>query len=452
MNIQFEKPDKTRAEVTLTIEEADFKDDLEKALKNYRKQVEMPGFRKGMVPMPLIKKQYGAALKMNVMDKKVGGELMKYLDENEVAMLGHPLPSEKQEPVDLEKEPPYVFIFDIALEPELNVELTDKDTVNYFKADINDEVINARKDNILTSAGKFTTVEKMESDRDILKGDLRELDAEGNTVEGGLVVDGATVMPAYLHDDDQKKLFENAKLGDIITFCPSKAYPDNDNEVAALLHIAKAETEQYQGDFSFQITEISHFQKAEPCQEAYDKVYGPGVVNSEEEFTKRVTEDLEKHFSTVAEFLFSKTLREYAMNKAGELEFADDLLKKMLTENAPDNDPGYVEIRYNASKKALAWQLVRTKLINDLQVEMGPEDVEAVAKEYAREQFARYGMKDVPDEHIENYAHELFKKKETMDQILDITAEEKLAAAAKKVVKLNEQTISAEDFNNRLDA
>ena len=260
MKVSFDAPDKINGLLTITIEEEDYKNDVEKELKNYRKRANVPGFRPGMVPMGLIRRQYGNAVKMDVVNKKLSDEVNKYISDNKINMLGMPLGSEKQEPVDLEKPAPYTFMFDIAVAPEFDIELSDKDKVDYYDITVDDKLVDQQVDNFASRFGKYNDNAESFSGNDILVGDLRELDAEGNAKEDGLTVEGAQVMPEYLKDEDEKKRFEGAKVGDIITFNPNKAYAGS-AEVAAILKIDKNDIKDHEGDFSYQITSIRHFEK-----------------------------------------------------------------------------------------------------------------------------------------------------------------------------------------------
>ena len=201
MKISFENPDKVNGLITLTVEEADYKDNVEKTLKNYRKRANVPGFRVGMVPMGMIKKQYGTAVKVDEINKLLGEEIYKYVKDNNIQMLGEPLPHEAQEPVDLDKEAPYTFQFDIAVAPEMNATLTGDDTIDHYTITVDDDIINRQIDMFASRAGHYDKVEEYQA-KDMLKGDLRELDADGNTKEGGITVEGAVLMPEYIKVDD----------------------------------------------------------------------------------------------------------------------------------------------------------------------------------------------------------------------------------------------------------
>ena len=282
MNISFENPDKVNGLLTITVEEADFQDSVEKTLKDSRKKANIPGFRPGQAPMGLIKRQFGASVRYDAVNKFVGEQLYKYIQDNNIQMLGEPLPSEKQEtPADIEQPAPYTFVFDIAVAPELNITLDGRNKIDYYTIKADDKLINEQIEMYQGRAGKYEQAQEYDASlNDLLKGDIRELDAEGNTKEGGITVEGAVLMPSYIKVEEQKNLFNGAKLGDIITFNPRKAYPEGTAEVSSLLKIEKDAAENLESDFSFQITEIQRFKKADLNEELFDQVFEKGTVKN----------------------------------------------------------------------------------------------------------------------------------------------------------------------------
>lgn len=450
MKVSFDCPDKINGLLTVTIEEDDFKNDVEKELKNYRKRANVPGFRPGMVPMGLIRRQYGNAVKMDVVNNKLSEEVNKYIQDNKINMLGMPLGSEKQTPVDLEKDAPYTFMFDIAVAPEFDIELSDNDAIDYYDITVDDKLVDQQVDGFASRFGAYQKAEEYK-EGDVLKGDLRELDAEGNTKEGGVEVEGATVMPQYLKDDDQKKLFEGAKAGDIITFNPYKAYAGG-AEVATLLKVEREKKDDYQGDFSYQITEVQHFEKHAVDQELFDQVFGKDEVKDEKSFREKIAEGVKQQLATDEDFRFLQDLRKYAEEKVGQLTYPDALLKRVLKENNKDKDDEFINKNYEASLKDLTWSLVKNKLAEKAEVKVNDDDVKNVAREIARAQFAQYGMQNVGEEYVNNYAEELLKQRDTVNQFAERAVDEKLVAAIKPVVKLNHKEISLEDFNKMVTA
>ena len=446
MKISFENPDKVNGLITLTVEEADYKENVEKTLKNYRKRATVPGFRPGMVPMGMIKRQFGTTAKVDEINKLLGEEIYKYVKDNNIQMLGEPLPSDKQEPVDLEKEAPYTFMFDIAVAPEMNAELNGDDTIDHYTITVDDDVVNRQIDMFASRAGSYDKVEEYQ-EHDMLKGDLRELDENGNTKEGGLTVEGAVLMPEYIKVDDQKKLFDGCKLGDIITFNPKKAYPESDIEVSSLLKIKKEEVADMNSDFSYQITEISRFVKAEVNQELFDQVFGKDAVKSEEEFRGKIAEGLKAQFAVDTDFKFIQDVRKYMENKVGALTYPDALLKRIMLNNNKDKGQEFVDKNYEQSVKELTWHLIKEQLVKANGIKIDDADIKETAKEAARAQFAQYGMTNIPEEYIDNYATDMLKKKDYVDSFVDRSIDRKLTEALKKVVKLNEKTATLDEFN-----
>lgn len=451
MKISFENPDKVNGLLTLTVEEADYKENVEKTLKNYRKKANVPGFRPGMAPMGMIKRQFGTTVKIDEINKLLGEQIYKYVKDNNIQMLGEPLPSDKQEPVDMEKEAPYTFMFDIAVAPEFKAELTGDDTIDYYTITVDDKIVDQQIDMFASRAGHYDKVEDYQAN-DMLKGDIRELDENGNTKEGGITVEGAVLMPEYIKVEDQKKLFDGAKLGDVITFNPKKAYPESDVEVASLLKLKKEDVADLTADFSYQITEISRYVKAEVNQELFDQVYGKDVIKDEKDFREKIAEGLKAQFAVDSDFKFIQDVRKYLENKVGALTYPDTLLKRIMLNNNKDKGEEFVEKNYEQSIKELTWHLIKEQLVKANGVKIEDADIEDTAKEAAKAQFAQYGMNNIPEEYIENYAKEMLKKKEYIDSFVDRSIDRKLTEILKNVVKLENKTATLEEFNKMMQA
>ena len=450
MKISFENPDKINGLMTIVVEESDFQSEVEKTLKDYRKKANLPGFRPGQVPMGMIKRQYGTSVKMDVINKFVGQQIYKYVQDNKIQMLGEPLASEKQTPIDLEKDAPYTFLFDIAVAPEFKVTLTGRDKVDHYTIKVDDALIDKQVDMFTSRMGSYEKAEEYQ-ENDMLKGDLRELDEKGNTKEDGITVEGAILMPSYIKVDDQKKLFDGAKLGDVITFNPKKAYPDNDTEVSSLLKVEREKVKDLTADFSFQVTEIQRFNKHAVDQELFDQTFGKDAVKSEKEFREKIAEGLKEQLAADSDFKFIQDVRAHCEKKVGKLAYPDELLKKIMLNNNKDKGAEFVEKNYENSIKELTWHLIKEQLVaaNDIKIE--DNDIKETAKEAARAQFAQYGMTNIPEEYIENYAGEILKKGNSTDALVDRTIDRKLTEILKNVVKLNEKEVTLDEFNKMME-
>ena len=450
MKITFECPDKINGLMTMVIEPADYQEKVEKTLKDYRKKAQVPGFRPGQVPMGMIKRQYGTAVKVEEVNRLISEKLYGYIQENKIQMLGEPLPNEeKQKPQDFEKEGDLEFVFDIAVAPEMKAELSSKDKLTYYDIKVDDKLVDDQVQMYASQAGEFKPAEVF-SGNDTITGDLRQLDKDGNTLEGGITTEGAMVMPAYIKDEEQRKLFDGAKPGDIITFNPKKAYPNNDAEVAALLKVQKDDVKDLEADFSYQITEIRHFQPAEVNQALFDRVFGEGTVKDEKEFRQKIAETLKPQLQGNSDYKFLMDLRAYVEKKVGDVTFPEALLKRVMIQNNKDKGADYVEKNFEGSIRELKWHLIKEQLVaaNDIKVE--EDDLKAIAKDAIRQQFAQYGMSNVPDDILENYAAEQMKKRENMEGFVDRAIDQKLIEKLKTVVKLTTKEVSLEDFNKMM--
>ena len=368
MNISLQNVDKVSAVLTVQIEKADYQEKVEKSLKTLRQRVNMPGFRKGMVPMALIKKQYGTSVLVEEVDKLMQEKVGEYIRENNVNMLGTPLPKENN--VNFEADENFEFSFDIALAPEFNAEITNQDTVDYYTIEVADELVEQQVKMYTQRAGKYDKVEAYE-DKDMIKGLLAELDENGNTKEGGIQVEGAVMMPTYMKNDDQKAIFNGAKVNDVLVFNPATAFDNNEAELSSLLKIKKEEVADVKGNFSFQVEEITRMVPAELNQELFDQVFGKDTVKSEEEFRAKIKEGIAVQFEADSNYKFLMDVRDYLTKRVGKLEFPDALLKRIMLLNNEEKGEAFVAENYEKSIEELTWHLIKEQLIaaNEIKVE-----------------------------------------------------------------------------------
>ena len=448
MKISFENADKVNGQLTIVVEEADYNEKVEKTLKDYRKKANIPGFRPGQAPLSLIKKQVGEQVKMDELNKLVGETIYSYLKDNNIQFLGEPLPSAKQEAQDLAKPAPYTFVFDIAVAPEIDLELTDKDKLDYYEITVDDKLVDEQVDMFASRAGKYEQVEKYQA-KDMLKGDMKELNADGSEKEGGIVKEGAVLMPEYIKVDDQKKLFKGLKRGQVVVFNPKKAFPESAIEVSSMLGISKEEAANVDSDFAFHVLEITRYAKAPVNQELFDAIYGEGAVKDEADFRSKIAEGIANQLVSNSEFKLLQDLRAYCEKKVGKLVFPEEMLKRVMRTKVKDAKE--VDEKFEASLEELKWHLVKERLVKANDVKVNDDDVLDAARLQARIQFAQYGMSNLPDETVDNYAREMLKNRETLDGFVDRAVENKLVEALKKVVKLKKKKVSLDDFNKMME-
>ncbi len=448
MKIQFENKDKVNGCLTIIVEEADYAEEVEKRLKGYRKTARVSGFRPGAVPMGILRKMYGTGVKLEVVNKFVSDQLYKYVKDNNIQMLGQALPSEHQEPQDLAADTSHTFVFDIAIAPEFELSLSDKDKLDYYKIKVDEALIDRQVDVFASRSGSYIKAEEY-AENDMLKGDLTELDVEGHSLEGGVMVEDAIILPSYVKEEGQKKLFEGTRIGDKIVINPRKMY--GDTELAALLKIDKEEAVKHEGDFSYELKEINRYQKAEVNQVLFDSIYGPGTCADEVAFREKIAEGLAVQLASDSDYKFLSDARAYMEEKVGVLTYPNALLKRIMLDGSEDKDEERINKNFDASLKALTWHLIKEKLVGQYGIKVEDNDLRATAREAARVQFAQYGMNNVPAEYLENYAEEMLKKRESVEGLVDRAIDVKLTAILKGVVTLTEREVSLDEFNKMLE-
>ena len=447
MNISFENVDKVNALLTLKVEKADYEEKVAKALKDFRKKANLPGFRPGQVPMGLLKKRFGTEILAEEINKLLSQELYKYIREKKINILGEPLANEEKTPaIDFATQEEFTFAFDIALAPEFDAKLTGKDKLNYYTINVDDAMVDQQIQAYCQRGGQYQKVDSYQSN-DMVKGLLAQLDAEGNTMEGGIQVEEAVMLPNYMKNDDEKAKFEGAKVNDVIVFNPAKAYNDSDVELASLLKISKEEAAQAKSDFSFQITEITRYEAAPVDQALFDQVLGKDAVKNEEEFRTKIAEDMKQSFVADSDYKFVQDLRAYLVKRIGTVEYPEAMLKRIMKRNNQDKDDEYVEQNFQASLDELTWHLIKEQLSDQFEVKVEQADVLEVAKAATRMQFAQYGMTNLPDDVLTNYANEMLKNQQQAEGLVARTVENKIVAKAKETVKLTRKAVSLDEFN-----
>ena len=446
MNISLEKTGSS-AVIIVKMEKTDYQDAVKKELKHIASQVEVPGFRKGKAPYSFVEKRFGVQTKMEQVDKLLNASLLKYIEESKLEILGEPMVSSKQGQINIVAQDNFEFLFDVALAPEFEINLDNNDHIDFYDLEVTDEQVQEQVDMFARQGGHHENVEEY-ADKDILRGVLAEQDAQGNVLEDGISVEKASLMPTYFKNESQKVLFEGVKVGDVLTINPSEAYEGNENEVASLLHIKKEEVAEHKGNFTFQIEEISRFMPAELNQEFFDSVFEEGEVKTEEEFRNKVRELLKTQRVADADFKFLRDLRAYCEGKVGELDFCRDLLKKFMLQNLKkeENAEEIVEKDFEASLNSLRWQLIKEKLAKAYEVKVENDDIREQAVKMARVMFLRYGMPNVPEEYVEQYADKMLEDESQVRRLVDQCVEAAIVAGAKNAVSLEHKEISLAEF------
>jgi trigger factor len=445
MNITRESIDDLNAVLKIKVEKTDYDGNVEKVLRDYRKKANIKGFRPGMVPIGLIKKMYGKAVQIDEINKVVTENIQKYLTDEKIEILGDPLPKiDDKEKIDFDTQESFTFSFDLGLAPSFETKLSKKNKVTYYEIAADDKMKNDYLDNYTRRYGKFEKADISE-EKDILKGKIETLDENGNPVPEGILVDDTTLSIEVIKDKKIKKQFIGRAEKDSIDFDLRKAFP-NDNEIAGLLKKQKEEVGKVEGDFRFTINEISRFRPAEINQELFNRIYGENIIHSEEEFLNRINEEITTNLRNESDYKLSVDLKKLAIEKS-EFQLPEAFLKRWLLKVNEKTTEELVEKEFDTFSRDLKWQLIRNKIARMNELKITEEELQKEAEKITRLQFSQYGLFYATDEQVANYAKETLKREEDAKRIADKILEEKVNVILKDMVKLENKTVSIEEFN-----
>ncbi len=446
MNITKENVDALNATLKISIDESDYSERVDEVLKDYRKKVSLNGFRPGKVPAGLVKKMYRTPVMVEEINKLVSESIGNYLKDEDVRILGEPLPSEKQQKeIDWEKQSEFEFDFDLGLAPQLEITLSHKDKVPMYEISIDKKMINETKDSYAGRMGQMLPVEQIEG-TETLKGDFLQIDKEGNLIEGGIESIDSSLSLEVIKDKKIKTSFAARQVGDHVDFDIRKAFP-NDTEISSLLKIDKSAVVEIAPNFRYSIKEIAKFEKAEINQELFDKIYGKDEVKSMEEFDGKISEELKTGLARDAEYRFTIDAKKVMLKKF-KFDLPVEFLKRwLLLANEEKFTAEQISEDFPKFEDDLKWQLIRDQIVKMQEIKVEAEEVMQSAKEMALMQFQQYGMSNVPEENLESYAKEMLKNEEEQKKNVERILETKVVAYIRENVKLDNKQITIEKFN-----
>ncbi|MDR0895490.1 MAG: trigger factor family protein [Prevotellaceae bacterium] len=448
MNISFQNVDKASALLTLNVEKTDYQAKVEKSLKNIRQKMDMPGFRRGMVPMGLVKKRFEKSVLREEVEEMVSEAIVKYLQDNKVPVLGQPIPS-RENNVDFDNMEEFTFKIDVALTPDIKVELSPNDTIDYYTIDMPDERVNNRIQAYAYGDGTYESAEEYRGDKeDMLKGTLIELDENGAEKEGGIRMEEVSMLPSYMKDDEQKLRFEGRKVGDTIVFNPAVAWKGNEAELASLFNMEKEKAVEIKSDFSYLIAGITRYVVDDLNQNVFDRVLGPGVVDNEADFRERVKEAMQQQDKQGSDLKFLLDIRAYILGKIDKPQYAEGILKRYVKINNGKDKNGeeVTDEQFQQSLEGLTWQLIRNQLMAAAGIDIEKADLLDQAKEYVRTQFFQYGM-SVPAHMLDSYARGMLEDEEKVEKLAEQAVNEKLSKVLQQQVTLRNHVITVEEFD-----
>ena len=431
MKLEQNRIDDLNLEVTLTVAAEDYADSRKKKLNDYRKKAEFKGFRKGMVPMSLVEKMYGPSALVDSVNDVVAAELNSFIQENNLRVLGEPLPSEDQPETEWVAGNEFTFKFDIAENPQVSFELSKDDEVVYYTITVTEAAKNEMKNNLLRQYGSLEEGEAAKEEDFII------VDFE----QGDMKVEGTYVALRNVAEVARPS-FIGVKPGDVLDVNVNEAF-ENETDRASMLKVTKEEMAALDPMFKMTVKNVKTFVNAPLVEETFEKIFG---VKTEAEFDAKIEERIRAEYAQEADFRFSKDAKTYLLEKAA-VTVAEKFLKRWIyvindgkfTMEDIEKDWALFIVDYK-------WQMVRSYLMEKYNVKIEEADLLASAKGFAAYQFAMYGMNNVPEDQLEAFAKNILSQEEQGRRILDQVENEKTFAAVREVVTLKKKKISVEKF------
>ena len=447
MDIKLNNIDELNAALTVTLVQDDYQPGVTKALKDYQRKAQMPGFRPGKVPREIIKQRYEIPVKADEINRSLSKGLFDYLKENKIDYMGEPLPSQTVKPEgNFEKDTQFTFTFDIALAPKFEITIDNALTVNKYQIPVTDEVVEAAVKNYKDAAGKTVPTE-VSGETSILKGEVFQVDANGERLPEGL--SNKTSMPiANVKDEAQRAKFIGKKVDDKICFDLKQVFP-NESEAKVVLNNDMLDFKTVNANFAFQITEILNFEQGELNQETFDKFFGKDKVHSEDEMKEFIKKQYEQKYDAESDYRLYFDARKELLNKA-DFNVPMAFMKRWLLtlEAYKDFDEEKLTKDFPSMEEDIKWNLIESKLVKDNAIEVTGDDELAMEVDILKGEFARYGLPlgSIPDETLDNYAKERLAKNEERNRVRTGVINRKLTELFKSKATLTPKEISYDDF------
>lgn len=443
MNISQEKIDKLNAVIKVKLSESDYQANVDKVLKDYRNKANVPGFRKGHVPMGMIKKMVGSSAMVEEINKILSASLQKYIEDEKLDVLGNPLPNfSEQEKIDWENQKEFEFKYDIGLAPQFEIELSEKIKIEQNIIKVSKSDIDKYVEDLSRRYGKMSNPEIAEED-DMLFGKFEELE-NGSVKEGGIKNSSVLIIKSVTDSNLQKSLV-GAKPGDNFELDPKKV-SEHDSDVAAALGIKMPELASVNNLFKYTVEKINRITPAEINQDLFDKVFGANTINSEEDFRGKIEEQMTKGLAGESDKKLKADIQDELISKLN-LELPNDFLKRWIAAtNEKPVTPEQIEEEYDQYAKQLKWQLIENKLIKQFDIKVGYEEVVEFTKNLLKQQLASMGLPTDDDKDLTDTANRVLTNQEEARNIYMMIYDNKLIELFKSKLKLTPKEISYEDF------
>lgn len=449
MDVTLEKTGELEGRLVVKIEEADYAARVKKELKEIGQTRQIPGFRKGHVDMAQLQKRFGKQVKAGVLNDVASDAALKYIEDNKIAILGQPIPAEENE-MNLDDKD-FTFVYEIGMMPELNMVFDQNVELDFYNIAVSDEMVAEQDKNIRMQAGDRVTTDTY-GDRALVKGTIMQLAEDGQVKADGIQVTDGIVAPFLFKSKEEAAKFEGTKAGDKVVFDAFATCDGNEAEIASMLHIDRDRVEEARGNFEMTITEYVVNKPAELGQEFYDKVFGADAVHNEEEYFARVRDMIAQSLQPNSRSLFVRMTEDYLMETYGaNMQLPEGFLRKFMVRVNPEIKAESVDEELKMAIPGMKWEIIEGHAGRVMGIKVEEDDVKAIARSIAMEQLIQYGMGQMAEQMADYYAENLLKDKDQRRRLVDQAYTSKLMNAIHNAVKLNEKTVSLDEFRALVD-
>lgn len=443
MNITQEKINDLNAVVTVKITPDDYQEKVNKAIKDQAKKAKLPGFRPGMVPPAHIKKMYGKSILVEEINSLLSDSVNNYIQQNEIEILGQPLPKEDDTQFNWDFNDEFVFNYELGLAPAVDVEFTSKDKITQYVIKVDAETLAARIKNIRRSYGKMTNPDVV-TDGDVIFGEFTQLNADGSVFAGGINVTTSLRLD-IVKDEKAKKALIGLKKNDVVEAFDLVKSIDDETQLVKMLKLDEENPIIPESKFKLTVKNINRLEESDLNQEFFDKLFEPGTVTTEADFTAKITEELEGMMQQDAEKKLASDVYQYGSAKA-KMELPNEFLKRWLKISNKEITDEELEKGYEDFAKNLRWTLVENKIVKDQKLEIKYEDVFQTAKARLDAQFRMYSPQALTEEQLGQYAAQFLQDKENANRIFEEVKAQKVFEYLKTIVTLNTKEIAYNEF------
>lgn len=451
MQVTLEKNNDLDAIIKVQVVEADYAEKVDKDLRELGRTRQIPGFRKGHVSIEHLRRLFGRDVKAHVLNDEVFKAVLDYLRDNKIDILGEPLPKAVEEINLTQKD--YTFEYEVGIAPKLDIEVNKEIKVPYDIIEVDSKMLEEQDKALRARFGSQEPGEEADATA-LVKGAIMQLDADGNvmTSEDAIQVVAGIVSPQHFASKEEADKFLGKKVGDKVVFNPAKAEGDNKVALASMLNVDKEKVEGLTSDFEMAISEIIVLKPAEHNEEFFKAVFNQDDIKTEDQYNDALKALIARELAPNSDYKFNHDVQKALVEKFGNFELPGEFLKKWLQARNSEITAEDAAKEYDTMLPSIKWELIKGEIARKQDIKVDNDDLLNFAKGVAARQFAQYGMMNMSDDVIADYAKRMLEDQKFARQIHEQASDMKLFNALRALVDVEEKTVTLDEFKKLVGA